>query len=116
MTVETLLAKSAFPIILLTTAAALAAQTTPPTPSVPTEIPMLPAEIPSPPTAPPMAPPEGMHMAPANVLKGTEATVRPTPIVYPRCSAAIQDSCMSVSASVGVKPMARPKRMVRHHN
>ncbi len=116
MTVETLLAKSAFPIILLTTAAALAAQTAPPAPSVPTEIPMPPAEIPSPPAAPPMTPPEGMHMVPANVLKGTEAMIRPTPIVYPRCSAVIQDSCMSVSARVGVKPMARPKRMVRRQN
>ena len=116
MTVQTLLAKSAFPIILLTTAAALAAQNVPPTPSVPTEIPMPPAEIPSPPPAPPMMPPEGMHMVPANVVKGTEAMIRPTPIVYPRCSAVIQDSCMSVAARVGVKPMARPKRMVRHHN
>jgi hypothetical protein len=116
MTVKALLAKSAFPIILLGAAAAISAQTAPPVEPAPAELPMPPAEIPSPPIAPSTPPPEGMHLAPANVLKGTEAMLRPTPIVYPRCTAAIQDSCISTSAGVDVKLMARAKRMVRHHN
>jgi hypothetical protein len=108
MTVKTLLAKSAFPIILLGAAVAISAQTAPPVDPVPAELPMPPVEI------PPL--PDGMHMAPANVLKGTEAMVRPTPIIYPRCTAAIQDSCISTSAGVNIKLMARGKPIVRHRN
>lgn len=108
MIVKTLLAKSAFPIILLGAAAVISAQTAPPVEPVPAELPMPPAEV------PPL--PAGMHMAPANVLKGTEAMVRPTPIIYPRCTAAIQDSCISTSAGVNIKLMARGKPIVRHRN
>lgn len=113
MTVKNLLAKSAFPIILLGAAAVLSAQSVSSVEPVSNAPPMPPAEIPAPPVAPPAPPPEGMHLAPANVLKGTEAMLRPTPII---CTAAIQDSCISTSAGVDIKLLARAKRMVRRQN
>lgn len=108
MIVKTLLVKSAFPVILLGAAAAISAQTASPVEPVAAELPMPPTETPQMPV--------GMHLAPANVVKGTEAMLRPTPIIYPRCTAAIQDSCISTPAGVDVKRWVRTKRMSGHRN
>ncbi len=92
MTVKNLLAQSAFPVILLGAAAAMADQATLPVKSVAT-----------------------------NQLIPT-ANSAPQPIISPvsnvdsRCVAAIREACISTSAGVDIKLLARAKRVMNYRD
>ena len=90
MTVKNLLAQSAFPILLLGAAAAMADQAMPPVKSAATK----------------------RLISTVNSPKGS--IVSPTSNADLRCTAAIREACISTSAGMDIKLLARAKKIMNH--